>query len=80
MFLERNTKYVEIKDSISSISVYLDNIPPIDQRSIFKELLIQTLVFREFIKVLFEPIVKTHPPLCMRLRVLKTAFSETQLH
>lgn len=70
-FLKKEGKYVVVKDCIIS----LNNIQPLNWRSVFKELVLQTLLFRDFIKAYIEPLEKTHPPLYMRLRALKTAFS-----
>lgn len=69
-YLYKYAKY--IKPGNSAINVRLDNTPPLTRSSVFKELLFQALLARGFLDAIIKPLEETHPPLHLRLRVIKT--------
>lgn len=70
-YLHEKAKYAEPEQL--SVHVRQDSIPPLTFLEVFNELLLQTLLARGFIDVVTKPLVETHPPLHLRLRVFRDA-------
>lgn len=73
-YLSGKARYAALVDC--SINVPLDSVSSLTAREIAKGLLLQTLLARGFIDALTKPLEKTHPPLYLRLRALRTAFEK----